>query len=323
MRSGNRTDRRATSAMAKRSRSVSNWPPVSHREIVGCDTASSFANSACVRPRATRVTRTMSMAHIYAYAYPRQGVSGVRDCRAYSPVHDARMNKAFGAFLRNYRTLSKLTQGELAERLGVSQATISRWEKGQQEPDRQQIDRLVKVIPEIQGEFEFYGGWNRQTPFAPVSVTSAAEAGVWLQNPYWPDSDQYVVTVPANNLRREGIFGVEVRGPSANLLFPPGSILICQNLKNYDRALKPGAKVIVHTVNSAGLTEVTVKQFDRDPEHPDIRWLWPRSTHPEFQSPVRIADIGPEESLQPDGPGDLVFLRAIVLWSIRVEALPD
>jgi len=47
--------------------------------------------------------------------------------------------------LRDYRTKHGLTCRDMGERLGVSDATISRWENGERSPDRQYIPVLAEL----------------------------------------------------------------------------------------------------------------------------------------------------------------------------------
>ena len=52
----------------------------------------------------------------------------------------------FPAGLRQVRVSSGLTQSELAEMLGVDQATVSRWERGAQMPDAEMQTKLRDIL---------------------------------------------------------------------------------------------------------------------------------------------------------------------------------
>lgn len=54
-----------------------------------------------------------------------------------------------GKLIRERRVTNGLTQRELADRIQVSQATVSTWEVGRFQPDRQQLRLLEKVLGEI------------------------------------------------------------------------------------------------------------------------------------------------------------------------------
>ena len=51
-----------------------------------------------------------------------------------------------GAALRRFRRLNMVKQAAIAERLGVSQGCVSRWESGAHRPDPAQRDRIVRLI---------------------------------------------------------------------------------------------------------------------------------------------------------------------------------
>lgn len=53
---------------------------------------------------------------------------------------------ALAAEIREVRTRLSLTQGELAERLGISQQTVSDWEKGQRLRQVHVALRLARVL---------------------------------------------------------------------------------------------------------------------------------------------------------------------------------
>jgi transcriptional regulator with XRE-family HTH domain len=61
---------------------------------------------------------------------------------------DARFVNYWASFVSSYRNLHNLTQDQLAERLNVSQQTVSRWEAGQQAPDPRSQATLRQVLGE-------------------------------------------------------------------------------------------------------------------------------------------------------------------------------
>lgn len=52
----------------------------------------------------------------------------------------------FGALVRERRFLNSLSQKGLAERLGVSQAAVCRWEAGERVPNNETLFALAKVL---------------------------------------------------------------------------------------------------------------------------------------------------------------------------------
>ena len=64
-----------------------------------------------------------------------------------------------GYFVRALRQLSGLTQGQFAERLGVSYETVSRWENGKMQPSSlalRQLERLALDLNQGQTLLEHY-----------------------------------------------------------------------------------------------------------------------------------------------------------------------
>lgn len=55
-------------------------------------------------------------------------------------------DKEFGRFLRQWRRTSDIKQSRLADILGVTQATISRWENGTQRPAPLQYDLIDQMM---------------------------------------------------------------------------------------------------------------------------------------------------------------------------------
>lgn len=56
------------------------------------------------------------------------------------------MNQFFSNTLKKLRTEKGLSQQELADKLYVTNATVSRWESGNRLPDAMMIYRLAKVL---------------------------------------------------------------------------------------------------------------------------------------------------------------------------------
>ncbi|MDR3476339.1 MAG: helix-turn-helix transcriptional regulator [Devosia sp.] len=52
----------------------------------------------------------------------------------------------FSAALRQFRKSQRMTQGELGQLVGVPQSTISKWEKGAQQPDAEHAAKLSQAI---------------------------------------------------------------------------------------------------------------------------------------------------------------------------------
>lgn len=56
------------------------------------------------------------------------------------------MSTSMGQRIKSKRKKAKLSQDKLAQRIGVTQNTISRWESDRTVPDREELNRLKKII---------------------------------------------------------------------------------------------------------------------------------------------------------------------------------
>ncbi|MFC5358162.1 LexA family protein [Azospirillum himalayense] len=140
-----------------------------------------------------------------------------------------------------------------------------------------------------------------------VPVVGAVQAGNWVEAVQWESDEWYEIAIPPDgrfpNQRR---YGLEVRGPSMNELYPDGSVVICIKLIDLGREPRHGERVVVERRRYDGCIEATVKEFRVQDEKV---WLWPRSTHPAFQQPVPLACDGDEE----------VAITGVVVGSYRAE----
>jgi SOS-response transcriptional repressor LexA len=150
------------------------------------------------------------------------------------------------------------------------------------------------------------------TPEAPsptsVWVAGHVEAGAFREAVEWDQSLWYHVDVPVPTRFRGKARGLEVRGPSMNLLYPPGTVVIWVPVLDF-RVPRHEDRVIVYSYSDDDGVEATVKELR---EREDGRWLWPRSDHPDYQTPI-----------DPTAPGRgvrNVEIAGIVIGSYRPEA---
>ncbi len=186
----------------------------------------------------------------------------------------------FGNRLIAYRKARGLNQNDVAKAVGVAQGTVSRWE--------------TDVIPEgknLRDLAEFFSkSVEELLGLKPVSVDSrllivgAVGAGIFRETLDFDAADQYEVAIPApRNPTRANSFGLEVRGPSMNLHYPEGTILVCVQINDMSRDLRDGDHVIVYRRYGHQL-EATCKELRMSNGSP---WLWPRSSDPQYQAPIQ------------------------------------
>jgi len=140
-----------------------------------------------------------------------------------------------------------------------------------------------------------------------LPVVGAVQAGHWVEAVTWDQDDWYEISIPPDrrypDQRR---YGLEVRGPSMNELYPEGSVVICVPLVQLGREPRHGERVVIERRRCDGCVEATVKEYRVTD---DGIWLWPRSTHPSFQQPLSFPDSGDEE----------VSITGLVVGSYRAE----
>ena len=203
------------------------------------------------------------------------------------------------------RKLKGFTQVTLAERMGVEQPTIQRWEAGKREPNFEQLFQLASIL-------EVEPGMLIDPSIAAaigprLFVKGEVAAGMWNPAAEWPEADWQSFNGRADvNAEIQHRFGLRVVGDSMDQIYPDGTIVECVSL--FGRAeILPGKRVIVIRENDQGMFEATVKELvEQDGE----LWLVPRSSNPAHR-PIKLSE--PE-------PGIVeTRIAAIVVSSVRPE----
>lgn len=145
-----------------------------------------------------------------------------------------------------------------------------------------------------------------------VMVRGMVEAGAWREAVEWPDEDWFPVGVSGvERYDPYPQFGLVVRGPSMNQVYPEGSILICVSFLHLGRPPTHGERVVVEH-RRGGFVEATVKEFAVENGRPK---LYARSDHPRYAGAIDLPAEG-----EPEGPhDDEIRVSALVIASIRPE----
>jgi transcriptional regulator with XRE-family HTH domain len=219
------------------------------------------------------------------------------------------MGREIAAKIRNLRTARGWNQTELAERLGVTQASVSRWESGSL-PEADKLTHLAELAGESVNSFigSSSGSAHDVAVLNRFWVRGAVAAGVWTVAYEWPQDDwtQYsgLASVEAPEGKR---YGLLVRGDSMNEIYPDGTVLDCLNIDAV-KEVRSGQRVIVERRKFDGTVEATVKEYVKAEDGRE--WLRPRSTNPEFQA---IDPANPSEGIEE------VVIVAVVIGSYRPE----
>ena len=228
--------------------------------------------------------------------------------------------KDVGSRLRRAREAAGYrTQKQFAETHGLKQPTYHMHETGKRGLKRETAEHYAELLG-VTTAWLLLGdesGLSR-TPdlmkklHIPIhnqaSVIGRVAAGQWVEALQWEESDWYYVSVP-DDPRYAGVqrYGLEVHGPSMDLVYPEGTVIICVKFEEIHGEPVSGQHVVIYRRNRQGLLESSVKEFvEQDGE----RWLWPRSSHPDFQQPIRVGELSAMED---------VTIDALVIASYRPE----
>lgn len=237
------------------------------------------------------------------------------------------MTIAFGESVRQFRRSKRWNQTVMGEASGVTQATVSRWETGEQYPDGEQILKLISLDSDYFGSL--FGDMaitsSPDSRLIPVRVIGAVEAGVFAETFEWSPEDQYTVYVPKSKdlSRYKRLQALEVVGRSMEHHYIPGTIVVYATIYDHVEANPDiyrgfagrelhaisGKRVVVRRTRSDDTFESTVKELTVDDDG-EI-WLWPRSDDPNHQQPIRL-----------NGAPDIkeISVIGVIVSSIRIES---
>lgn len=130
-----------------------------------------------------------------------------------------------------------------------------------------------------------------ETPEPPspttIWVSGSVEAGAFHEAVEWDRSRWYAVDVPVPEKFRRRAKALEVRGFSMDLEYKPGAVVVWIDFLDF-RPPRHEDHVIVYSHHADGTIESTVKELRVDDD--GRRWLWPKSSKPEFQQPMNVDD---------------------------------
>jgi transcriptional regulator with XRE-family HTH domain len=203
--------------------------------------------------------------------------------------------------LARLRKAKGFTQSTLAERLGVEQPTVQRWEAGKREPSLAQLFELARILEVEPGNLI---GDTVAAPLGPrLFIKGTVAAGVWREALELPADDWSTFTGRAGvEVADEFRFGLRVEGDSMDEVYPEGTILECVSV--FGRVeVAPGKRVIALRTDQHGMIEATVKELV---ESEGTYWLVPKSSNPAHR-PWQL----PEDNS--------IRIAAVVVASVRPE----
>lgn len=184
--------------------------------------------------------------------------------------------------IKDFRKASRMTQADLAKKVGVTQSAVSKWEDGKEPVRLDMIERLAEVFGVEQDQFLGRNISVLSESGRRIPVVGKLAAGDFLEAIDLPVDDRYDTQVHLSP-EYDGLFiqGFEVSGDSMNMYYPDGTVVYAAQVHDLRGGLRNKDHVVVMRRRSDGMVEGTLKEYIKDEDGRE--WLWPRSTSPEHQ----------------------------------------
>ena len=177
-------------------------------------------------------------------------------------------NSSWSERLRHLMQQRGLSKAQLSRRSGINYDSINKYVRGEVDNPRGDVfSRLAEVLG-CQVEWLVFGS-DQVEPLSSSSGGSPGgipfygdvRAGAWLEvNALHEPSFEHIPLIRDPRYGAGEQFAVRVVGDSMDLIFTPGTYLICVSLPSLGREPKENELVIAEKTMS-GLKEVTVKRF--------------------------------------------------------------
>lgn len=204
--------------------------------------------------------------------------------------------------LRELRKKEGLTLDQVAKEAGTTNQMVGMLERGERQLTQRWMERLAVALKVPPKELLPLSATGHHIP-----LTGIVQAGAWRTAEEIPDAEFFDIPLP-DNFSKNKPFALRVIGPSMNLVYPEGSILICCDLNDLDELPMHGKRYIIEDIEAGDGIETTVKELVIDEN--GRPWAWPRSNSPDHQQPIAL-DIG--------RPGHTIQIKARVIYSLRGE----
>lgn len=206
------------------------------------------------------------------------------------------------------------TATDAAKAMGIAYSTYAGHENGSRKFDIDEAKRYARMF-RVRWDWIMEGVANGKTQpeltpaplsLASVPVLGNVSAGTWLEVQEGDAAEVNQFVQPDVKFPAMWQYAFRVEGTSLNKIAEPGSILICVDLIKSGTNIQDNDLVIVERTRFAGqMMERTAKRVRKVISGYE---LWPESTDPEHQKPIRIN--GGDE-------GEEVRVAAKVLWIMR------
>ncbi|WP_040596752.1 LexA family protein [Parvimonas micra] len=219
-----------------------------------------------------------------------------------------------GEKIKRLRKENRMTQAQLAKKLGVAPTTVSSWERNDNNPLMDNITLMAEIfdVP-VSYFFDKKDGIIVNEPAIEYSVSpvlktplygSIAAGALSLVDPVTESNVRYI-NLPAEALGKyshaKGLFALKVNGESMNKVIPNGSYIACKPIEIED--LKDDDIVIFSVDN-----EYSMKRFRRDDEN-RVLIFSPESTDRKYHDIVVPFDT----------PNDLKIYAKVIWYAVTLD----
>jgi transcriptional regulator with XRE-family HTH domain len=184
--------------------------------------------------------------------------------------------------IKDLRVQKNLTQAQLAELIGTTDATVQRLETNKRQLTQKWAEKIAIALGVDVSQI-FHAILPATTDG--LIVAGEVQAGVWREidvsdEPKYPP----IPLGPDPRYTAKAQFALLVQGESMNKVLPSGAYIVCVPWAELGRDAKDGDLVVVERRRD-GMVETTVKRIS-------VRQrktvLMPESTDPRFQAPIEL-----------------------------------
>lgn len=169
-----------------------------------------------------------------------------------------------GRRIREVRKNLALTQGDFAQRLGVSQTTISRWESGAQEPDYDSLRKIGEAGGLDPNRFAYNLDETHDLGSSilgrRVEIVGAIKENAWVDSIRWEASDRVETVFPMDVSNEYRVEAYIISDNSCDPTFPIKTIVF---VALFDKEFIPqsGDICLYAQRDERDLVEITLKEY--------------------------------------------------------------
>ncbi len=170
---------------------------------------------------------------------------------------------------KNVKSLRKqlgLNQQQFADMIGVSQSTVSKWEKGAQRPDLDSVVKMQEAGGDGLSVFARSSShrYDRSSWGVDVKVVGSIHEDHWNSSYQWDTANNFYLKAPKRkSWENLDLLGFLVEDDSASPVYPQESVLVCAklNVKVWHGPKTGDHLIISEHQEGSDLVRVVVRQL--------------------------------------------------------------